>query len=254
MVGMRIGVAGHTGRMGRLVIEEVDAAGAELSGGIGRQAGPEAFDRLCADSDAVIDFTHAGTALHHARAVKSGGCAWVLGTTGLSAADQSAIAQAAIAAPVVQAANFSPGLTLLLDLARRLSASLPSDAYDAEILEMHHRDKRDSPSGTALALAHAVAAGRGRHLDELRVPPRDGDTGPRTPGTIGMASLRGGAIVGEHTLLFAGQHEQIAIRHTALDRRVFATGAVQAALWTAGRGPGLYTMRHVLGLADISGS
>jgi 4-hydroxy-tetrahydrodipicolinate reductase len=172
----------------------------------------------------------------------------VLGTTGLSAAAEAAVARAAGQTTIVWAANFSPGVTLLLDLARRLAASLPASDYDAEILEMHHRQKRDAPSGTALALGYAVAEGRGGDLATLRTAAREGQTGPRPPGAIGFASLRGGQVVGDHTLLFAGSDEHISIRHEALDRRIFARGAVRAALWTQGRAPGLYDMRDVLGL------
>jgi 4-hydroxy-tetrahydrodipicolinate reductase len=178
------------------------------------------------------------------------GCAWVLGTTGLSEADQEAVREAARRIPVVQAANFSPGVTLLLALAERLGAALPADTYDAEILEMHHRQKTDAPSGTALALGEAVARGRDVSLEAFAVRARDGDTGPRPPGAIGFASLRGGQVVGEHTLLFAAGDEQIALTHRAFDRGVFARGAVRAAMWVHGRQPGLYGMQDVLGMAD----
>ena len=153
--------------------------------------------------------------------------------------------------PVVWAANFSPGVTLILTLAERLARALPADDYDAEILEMHHRQKLDAPSGTALALGHAVAQGRGISLAASAIRARDGQTGSRPPGAIGFAALRGGQVVGEHTLLFAGETEHIAITHKALDRRVFARGAVRAALWTQGQKPGLYTMADVLGLTAI---
>jgi 4-hydroxy-tetrahydrodipicolinate reductase len=251
---MRIGIAGISGRMGRLVAEEVAAAGAVVSGGLARGGtslnGVPAFPdvaSLVQASDVMVDFTHADTACAHA-AAQHPGCAWVLGTTGLSADAEAAVARAAAEVAVVWAANFSPGVTLLLDLARRLAASLPAEEYDAEILEMHHRQKRDAPSGTALALGQAVAAGRSGDLPSLRAAAREGQTGPRPPGAIGFASLRGGQVVGEHTLLFAGADEHISIRHEALDRRIFARGAVRAALWTQGRGPGLYDMRDVLGL------
>jgi 4-hydroxy-tetrahydrodipicolinate reductase len=136
----------------------------------------------------------------------------------------------------------------VLALAERMAAALPADAYDAEILEMHHRQKVDAPSGTAIALGRAVAAGRGVALEAVGVRARDGQVGPRQPGAIGFAAMRGGQVVGEHTLLFAGAAEQIALTHRAFDRRTFATGAVRAALWLAGRGPGLYGMNAVLGL------
>ena len=203
---------------------------------------------LAAAADAVIDFTHAATAEAHAGIMAESRAAWVLGTTGLSAGDEAAVARAALRIPVVYAANFGPGITLLLALARQLGAALPGDTYDAEIVEMHHRQKVDAPSGTAVALGRAVAAGRGVALEGVMQSGRDGHTGPRPPGAIGFAALRGGQVVGEHTLLFASAGEHIALTHRALNRRVFATGAVRAAGWTAGRAPGLYSMGDVLGL------
>ena len=149
---------------------------------------------------------------------------------------------------MVYAPNFSPGVTLVLAMAERLAAALPAERYDAEIVEMHHRQKVDAPSGTAIGLGRAVARGRGVALAEMMQSGRDGHTGPRKPGAIGFAALRGGQVVGEHTLLFAGAEDHIALTHRAFDRRTFAVGAVQAAGWVAGRGPGLYDMADVLGL------
>lgn len=255
---MRIGVAGIAGRMGGLLAEEVVAAGATLSGGVERagmdRAGPPGVAvftdvaALAAVSDAVIDFTHASTAQSHARALAAAGTAWVLGTTGLSDADEAAVAEAAGRIPTVYAPNFAPGVNLVLALAERLAAALPADAYDAEIVEMHHRQKVDAPSGTALGLGRAVARGRGVRLEDVAASGRDGHTGPRPPGAIGFAALRGGQVVGEHTLLFASGGEHIALTHRAFDRRVFAQGAVRAALWTRGRPAGLYSMMDVLDL------
>jgi 4-hydroxy-tetrahydrodipicolinate reductase len=248
---MRIGIAGITGRMGRLLAEEVAAAGATLAGGIGHGPGAAVLPdiaALAAISDVVIDFTHASAASGHAAALAAAGTGWVLGTSGLSAADEAAVADAARRIPVVYAANFSPGVCLVLALAERMAAALPADAYDAEILEMHHRQKVDAPSGTAIALGRAVAAGRGVALEAVGVRARDGHVGARPPGAIGFAALRGGQVVGEHTLLFAGATEHIALTHRAFDRRAFATGAVRAALWLAGRAPGLHGMNAVLGL------
>jgi 4-hydroxy-tetrahydrodipicolinate reductase len=172
----------------------------------------------------------------------------VLGTTGGTAADAAAVADAAEIIPLVAAPNFSPGVNLVLALAERMGAALPADIYDAEILEMHHRQKIDAPSGTALALGRAVAAGRGVALEDVRVSGRDGHTGARKDGEIGFASLRGGQIVGSHSVLFTAASEQIAVTHDAFDRRVFAQGAVRAAIWLHGRTPGLYSMRDVLGI------
>jgi len=174
---------------------------------------------------------------------------WVLGTTGLFAADEAAIAAAARDIAICAAPNFSPGVTLLLALAERMAAALPAESYDAEIVEMHHRQKVDAPSGTALGLGRAVAAGRGVELAEVMESGRHGQTGARKPGAIGFAALRGGQVVGEHSLIFAGAHEHIALTHRAFDRRIFAQGALRAALWLAGKPPGLYSMRDVLGLA-----
>ena len=251
-----IGIAGIAGRMGRLLAEEVVAAGITLVGGIDRAAAgaPEGvrvfpdIAALAAASDVVVDFTHASAVADHAGALAASGTAWVLGTTGLSAADEAAVAAAARRIGVVQAPNFSPGVNLVLALAERMAAALPGDAYDAEIVEMHHRQKVDAPSGTALGLGQAVARGRGVALELVRDSGRDGHTGPRRPGAIGFAVLRGGQVVGEHTLIFAAAGEHIAVTHRAFDRRVFATGAVRAARWVAGRAPGYYGMADVLGM------
>jgi 4-hydroxy-tetrahydrodipicolinate reductase len=146
------------------------------------------------------------------------------------------------------APNYAPGVTLALVLAERMAAALPPEHYDIEIVEMHHRQKVDAPSGTAVGLGRAAAAGRGVKLEDVTESGRDGHTGPRRTGAIGFAALRGGQVVGEHTVIFAGASEHIALSHRAFDRRVFATGAVRAALWVASRPPGLYDMRDVLGL------
>ncbi len=148
----------------------------------------------------------------------------------------------------MQAANFSPGVNLVLALAERMGAALPAGEYDAEILETHHRQKVDAPSGTALAIGQAVARGRGHALADAMESGRHGQTGARRTGAIGFASLRAGQVVGEHTLLFASASEHIALKHQALDRRAFASGAIRAALWVRGRPAGLYGMRDVLGL------
>jgi 4-hydroxy-tetrahydrodipicolinate reductase len=252
---MRIGIAGIAGRMGRVLAEEALAAGATLVGGIDRPGvdapGAALFSdifALAAAADVVVDFTHASTVAAHAPALAAAGTAWVLGTTGLAAADEAAVAVAAGRIAVVHSPNFSPGVNLVLALAERMAAALPADSYDAEIVEMHHRQKVDAPSGTALGLGRAVARGRGLDLDAVKASGRDGHTGARKPGEIGFAALRGGQVVGEHTLLFAAATEHIAITHRAFDRRVFATGAIRAALWAVGRKPGLYSMMDVLGM------
>jgi 4-hydroxy-tetrahydrodipicolinate reductase len=260
MAALRIGIAGIAGRMGRLLAEEAVAAGCTLAGGTLRPGSttrggapvavmPDAA-ALFAAADVVIDFTHAAAAAAHAAAAAQAGKPLVLGTSGLSAAEEAAVVAAAEKVPVVYAANFSPGVALVLAIAERMGAALPAEGYDAEILEMHHRQKVDAPSGTAIAMGRAVARGRGTSLEAAGTESgRDGHCGARRTGTIGFAALRGGQVVGEHTLVFAAASEQIALTHRSFDRRVYATGAVRAALWLHGRAPGLYDMRHVLGMA-----
>ncbi|HEY1930736.1 MAG TPA: 4-hydroxy-tetrahydrodipicolinate reductase [Acetobacteraceae bacterium] len=254
----RIGIAGVTGRMGHLLAEETRAASAVLAGGIGRagshKPAPADVERfadiaaLAAASDVVVDFTNAATAQPYAAAMAASGKAWVLGTSGLSAADEAAVAAATARIPVVYASNFSAGVNLVLALAEQMGAALPADAYDAEIMEMHHRQKVDAPSGTAVGMGRAVAKGRGVKLDDVMVSGRHGHTGARPAGAIGFAALRGGQVVGEHTLIFASGTEHIALTHRAFDRRAFATGAIRAALWVVGKPPGLYSMMDVLGM------
>jgi 4-hydroxy-tetrahydrodipicolinate reductase len=257
-VTTRIGIVGVTGRMGQLLVAEVKAADAELSGGTSRGGsvgeGPGGV-RLLADvaaladaSDVVIDFTNAAAAQPHAAALAAAGKPWILGTSGLSAADEGAVAAAANTIPVVYASNFSAGVNLVLALAERMGAALPADAYDAEIVEMHHRQKVDAPSGTAVGMGRAVASGRGVKLEDVMESGRHGHTGARETGAIGFAALRGGQVVGEHTLIFASGTEHITLTHRAFDRRTFATGAVRAALWVVGKPPRLYSMMDVLGM------
>jgi 4-hydroxy-tetrahydrodipicolinate reductase len=252
---MRIGIAGVAGRMGQLLVEATQAHGATLAGGTlrpGGKAGPvgvpilPGIAALAEVSDVVIDFTHAGTVPGHAAALSAAGKAWILGTSGLSAADEAAVAAAADHIPVVYAANFSRGVNLVLALARQMAAWLPADSYDAEIIEMHHRQKVDAPSGTAVALGRAVAAGREVRLDEVMQSGRHGHTGARQAGAIGFAAVRGGQVVGEHTLLFAGAAEHISLTHRAFDRSTYATGALAAAAWAFGRPAGLYSMMDML--------
>ena len=257
-MAIRIGIAGITGRMGQLLAEEVPAAGASLTGGIGRvgstKSAPAGAARfrdlaaLAAASDVVIDFTNAATAQATAETMAASGKAWILGTSGLSAAGEAAVGTAARAIPVVYASNFSAGVNLVLALCERMGAALPADSYDAEIMEMHHRQKVDAPSGTAIGMGRAVAAGRGQTFEDVMESGRHGHTGARKTGAIGFASLRAGQVVGEHTLIFASGPEHIALTHRAFDRRAFATGAVRAALWAVGKQPRLYSMMDVLGM------
>jgi 4-hydroxy-tetrahydrodipicolinate reductase len=255
----RIGISGITGRMGQLLAEEIPAAGAVLSGGVGRAgSGKPApggvtlwpdLTALTEASDVVIDFTHASTAQATAATMANAAKPWILGSSGLSAADEAAVEAAARTIPVVYASNFSAGVNLVLALCERMGAALPAETYDAEIMEMHHRQKVDAPSGTAVGMGRAVAKGRGQRLEDVMESGRHGHTGPRATGAIGFAALRGGQVVGEHTLIFASGTEHIALTHRAFDRRAFASGAVRAALWVAGKPPGLYSMMEVLGMA-----
>ncbi|MBP0446379.1 4-hydroxy-tetrahydrodipicolinate reductase [Roseomonas sp. SSH11] len=247
----KIGILGISGRMGRLLAEEVSTAGATLAGGTARRgeqwpADPRALARV---SDVLIDFTTAEAAEPHLQAALEARKPLILGTSGLNGAQEAALAEAGRDIPIVYAANFSPGVNLLLAVAERLAAGLPPESYDAEIVETHHRQKIDAPSGTAIALGRAVAAGRGTTLEEAGIESgRDGHTGPRKTGAIGFAALRAGQVVGEHTLLFASGSEHIALTHRSFERRVYATGAVRAALWAVRQPPGLYGMKHVLGM------
>jgi 4-hydroxy-tetrahydrodipicolinate reductase len=245
--------------MGQLLVSEVQVAGAVVSGGTSRggaaSMGVTVFPNVAAladASDVVIDFTNSATAQATAQAMATSGKPWILGTSGLSAADEAAVAEAAKAIPVVYASNFSAGVNLVLALAEQMGAALPADAYDAEIMEMHHRQKVDAPSGTAIGIGRAVAAGRGVRLDDVIESGRHGHTGARKTGAIGFAALRGGQVVGEHTLIFASGTEHIALTHRAFDRRTFATGAVRAALWAVGKPARLYSMMDVLGMRQAA--
>ncbi|NHO32302.1 4-hydroxy-tetrahydrodipicolinate reductase [Acetobacter fallax] len=260
---LRVGITGIAGRMGRRLAQSSVESGFVVVAGTSRQIDDEALasdplpdgfrlvndiSELVGDVDVVIDFTHASTVIPHAAVLADAGVPWVLGTTGLTASDQRAVDAAAMRIPVVQAANFSTGVTLVMRIAREMGAVLSAEQYDAEIVEMHHRQKVDAPSGTALAIGEAVAEGRQTTLAAVREPAREGQCGPRKTGAIGFAALRGGQIVGEHTLLFTSATEQIELGHRAFDRRVFADGAVRAAGWVSGQHPGHYSMDDVLGL------
>jgi 4-hydroxy-tetrahydrodipicolinate reductase len=257
-MALRLGIAGASGRMGHLVADEAKAAGLELAGGTRRPgsskpmpAGVELFPdvrALASACDLIVDFTHAAAALGNASALAAAGKPWVLGTSGLSVADEAEVEKAAERIPIVYASNFSAGVNLVLALAERMAAALPAETYDAEIVEMHHRQKVDAPSGTAIGVGRAVAKGRGIDFASAMESGRNGHTGPRKTGAIGFAALRGGQVVGEHCLIFASPTEHIALTHRSFDRRAYATGAVRAALWLQGRGPGLYSMMDVLGI------
>jgi len=265
---MKIGIVGCAGRMGRMLVAEVlSTDGAVLSGGseapgsefIGRDvaalAGAEAAGIKVGDdtgalfqaSDVIIDFTVPAATVKHAAMAGETGNALIVGTTGLEAGHIGVLEKAAEKAVIVRAANMSVGVNLLLGLTEQVAGALGDD-YDIEIFEMHHRHKVDAPSGTALALGEAAAAGRGVDLGKVSQRVRDGHTGPRNPGDIGFATLRGGDVAGDHTVIFAGDGERIELTHKAGNRAVFARGAMRAAVWAAEQKPGLYSMRDVLGL------
>jgi 4-hydroxy-tetrahydrodipicolinate reductase len=266
---MRLVVTGAAGRMGQELIRAIDATpGAVLAGAIERE-GSDAIGKdagllagtgesgvlVSADplpafaaAEGVLDFTAPAASVEFAGLAAQARIVHVLGTTGMSAADDAKVRAASRHAIIVKSGNFSLGVNLAAILVEQ-AARLLSAEYDIEILEMHHRHKVDAPSGTALLLGEAAAAGRGIPLRENSVRVRDGHTGPRPEGTIGFATLRGGSVVGDHTVMLAGPGERIEITHVAQDRSIFARGAVKTALWARGRKPGLYSMRDVLGLA-----
>jgi 4-hydroxy-tetrahydrodipicolinate reductase len=205
-------------------------------------------DEALAVSDVVIDFTapEASAALA-ARCAALGKPALVIGSTGLSDNDADAVAAAASRIAVVRSGNFSLGVNLLLGLVEQAARTLKAADWDIEVFEAHHRRKVDAPSGTALMLGEAAARGRGAELRRLAERARDGVTGPRAPGAIGFSVMRGGGVVGEHSVVFAAEDEILTLSHSARDRSLFARGAVEAAIWAARRAPGLYDMQDVLG-------
>lgn len=201
--------------------------------------------------DVIVDFTTGAASAALARACAAAkGPALVIGSTGLTAEEEAAIAEAARAIPIVKSGNFSLGVNVLAGLVRRAARALGPDGFDLEILEAHHKRKVDAPSGTALMLGRAAAEGRGVSLDQARTVHREGVTGPRETGAIGFSVVRGGGIVGEHAVILAGEDEVLTLSHSARDRGLFARGAVAAALWTRGRPAGLYDMQDVLDLKD----
>jgi 4-hydroxy-tetrahydrodipicolinate reductase len=241
--------------MGRHVAATVEAdPRLSLAARFGRPGGSgdnlASQESALAAADVVIDFTtaEASTALAGACAAR-GGPALVIGSTGFDSAQIAAIEAAARTIAIVRAGNFSLGVNMLLGLVEQAARALGPDAYDVEVFEAHHRRKVDAPSGTALMLGEAAAKGRGIELAKVAKRFREGITGPRTPGEIGFAVQRGGGIVGEHSVTFAAEDEILTLSHSARDRGLFARGAVAAALWVAGRPPGAYDMRDVLGFS-----
>jgi 4-hydroxy-tetrahydrodipicolinate reductase len=197
----------------------------------------------------VLDFTVPAATVAFSELAAQARIAHIAGTTGLSDADAEKLEAAARHAVVVKSGNMSLGVNLLAALTKKVAAALDAD-YDIEIVEMHHRNKVDAPSGTAHMLGHAAAEGRGVALNDHSAWTRHGHTGQRKRGDIGFQALRGGTVVGDHTVIFAGPHERVELTHRAEDRGIFSRGAVKAALWARGRKPGLYTMADVLGLND----
>jgi 4-hydroxy-tetrahydrodipicolinate reductase len=269
MSDMRLVIAGAGGRMGRtlvkaiaetkglVVVGAIEGAGSALLGqDSGMLAGLPANGVLLtsdaraalAAADGIVDFTipKASTAL----AALATGKVHIIGTTGHSADEEVRIREAAKTAAIVKSGNMSLGVNLLAALTKRVAKTL-GEEYDIEIVEMHHNKKIDAPSGTALLLGRAAAEGRGIDLAQRSARGRDGETGARAIGDIGFASLRGGTVVGEHSVIFAGPAERVELVHRAEDRMIFARGALKAALWARSQKPGLYSMMDVLGLGDM---
>jgi 4-hydroxy-tetrahydrodipicolinate reductase len=271
MADMRLIVAGAGGRMGRTLIRAVvEADGLVVAGAveaagsavIGRDAGELAGlgangikvatdpEPLLANADGILDFTIPAASLAFAELAARHGKVHIIGTTGHSSESEKLIAQAAKSAVIVKSGNFSMGVNLIAALTRKVAKTL-DESFDIEIFEMHHNKKIDAPSGTALMFGRAAAEGRGIDLAQRSARGRDGETGARAAGDIGFASLRGGSVVGEHSVIFAGPAERVELVHRAEDRMIFARGALRAALWARGQKPGLYSMADVLGLKDF---
>ena len=269
MTDLKITVTGAAGRMGQTLIQYIQSTdGCTLTGATeapghealgqdaGRLAGLEELgvsitdniDGAFAASDAVIDFTLPKATQAHVKASAAQKMIHIIGTTGLSAAQEDAIAHAAATATIIKSGNMSLGVNVLSYLTQQVAHMLDEN-FDIEVLEMHHRHKVDAPSGTALMLGDAAAQGRDVALSDVADRGRDGHTGPRAPGDIGFAVLRGGGVVGDHSVIFASETERLELTHKAHDRGIFAQGAIKAALWGRTQSPGLYSMMDVLGLS-----
>ena len=245
---MKVAILGAAGRMGRMLVKLAEAdANLEVVAKVDVVAG---YDTTWpAGTEAVVDFSfHAAVAPNVEKAAAEG-VAYVIGTTGLTAEEQARVDACIGKIPLVQAANYSLGVNLLLALVRQAAAVL-GPQYDIEVVEMHHKHKKDAPSGTALMLANAAAEGRAVKLDDVACYGRRGLVGERPEGEIALHALRGGSVVGDHTVMFAGDLERVEITHKAQSREAFAAGALRAALWAVGRKPGKYDMRNVLGFAE----
>ena len=244
---MKIAIVGAAGRMGRKLIELAAGEGLEV---VSKVDVAEGYDREWSkEVEGVIDFSfHAGVPAFVTKAAEQG-IPYVIGTTGITADEQKSVDAAAQKIPIVQSGNYSLGVNLLIQLVKE-AARILDPKYDVEVVEMHHRHKKDAPSGTALMLAKAAAEGRcrgDRSAMKDFVLGRAGETGERPEGEIAIHALRGGSVVGDHTVMFAGELERVEITHKAQDRAAFAAGALKALRWAAGRKAGIYNMRHVLG-------
>lgn len=268
MADTKIGIIGAGGRMGQACIRQVtdtdgcavvaasDMAGSALIGqDAGTAAGAGALGVAVTDdaaaviaaSDAIIEFTLPEPTVNHVALTAEAGVAHIIGTTGMDAAQENALKAAGEKTVVMHAPNMSLAVNLLFALTKQVAATL-NDDFDIEIFEMHHKHKVDAPSGTAVGMGRAAAEGRGVNLDDVAQWARNGITGERKRGDIGFASLRGGNVIGDHTATFAIEDERLEISHKAQSRQIFARGAVHAALWSAGKEPGFYTMFDVLGI------
>ena len=265
---MKLAIMGAGGRMGRALTQAVqDMPGCVVAGGTEAPGSPLLGQDVCAlaglppsgvtitdqplelfaQIDGILDFTSPAASLAFSTLAAQARIVHVIGTTGFSGEDEQKLRAASRHATIIKAGNMSLGVNLLTALAERVAAAL-DDSFDIEIVEMHHKHKVDAPSGTALMLGEAAARGRGVTLADHSVRTRDGHIGPRQVGDIGFATLRGGSVVGDHTVIFAGEGERIELTHRAADRQIFARGAVRGALWGRGKSPGIYSMTDVLGL------
>jgi 4-hydroxy-tetrahydrodipicolinate reductase len=270
MSDLRLVLVGAAGRMGRMLTQVIpDTLGLRLVAALEGETAPTLgadsgavfgqgpngvvvtsdVSAALSQADVIVDFSRPEATVVMAQAAAKNKVAHIIGTTGLTEEDLEKIAIAAQDTVIVRSGNMSLGVNLLAILVERAAKAL-GPAWDAEIIEMHHRQKVDAPSGTALLLGEAVARGRNIDLTAHSVKARDGITGPRTPGEIGFASLRGGTVIGDHSVILAGAGERLVLSHHAEDRGIFARGALAAALWTRGKSPGLYSMADVLGLSS----
>ena len=241
---IKFAILGHKGRMGQALAAAVEEAGHEFCVGVDLGGDPAPVIGQC---DVAVDFSSPSGLVANVGAAAAAGVPMLIGTTGLEDEHFAAIDAAAETIPVLQTGNTSLGVTLLAALVREAAAKLGPD-WDIEIVEMHHRGKVDAPSGTAKLLGEAAAAGRGIDLAANRESGRDGMTGARAEGAIGFASLRGGTVTGEHSVILAGAEERLTLSHSAENRMIFARGAVKGAAWLHGKPAGRYTMEDVLGL------